>query len=311
MAALFERFTATPLGAVTVVDEFARLRGTRGPFPPLVGPVRFTLVEEITDNGPVPLDPPLRVRAEVNPSGVYLFTDEVTVGDRLVFRFPAGIFRLRVESDFYQTLEQVIVFPIDLSQMPTLRLLPGPAYPFPDLTVGQNPLTLLYGTLFEPGGAQPIAGAEVIIVDPLNNWPFKSCVTGPNGDWVVAMPFGVAAPAVALTLRFVLPDGSTFNVPDVQVQPGTENSLPQTALRGRVLDTMGSPIRRARVTVSVQPGEAFTAADGQWSFYLNLLQPDAQAVVTARAPNGNTQDQDVEIRNRATVVVPAFRIAIN
>lgn len=311
MAVLFERFTSTPLGAVTLVDEFARLRGTRGPFPTPVGPVRLTLVEEITDDGPVLLDPPVRVRAEVNPTGVYLFINEVSVGDGPKIRFPEGVFRLRVESDFYQPLERFMTFPVDLAQVETLRLMPGTAYPFPDLTSAQNALTLLYGTLFEVGDGRPVAGAEVRIVAPANDWPFNRCVTGPKGDWVVAMPFARAAPPLALTLRFAPPGGSSFDVSGVQVQPGTVNSLPQTALRGRVLDTAGAPIRRARLTVSVQPGEAFTAADGQWSFYLSLLQPDATAVVTARAPGGNTQAQEVDIRNRATVVVPAFRIAIN
>lgn len=312
MALPLERFTATPLGAVTLVDEFARLRGTRGPFPPLVGPVRFTLVEELTGDGARPLDPPLLVRAEVSRSGVYLFADEVRVGERgAALRFPSGNFRLRVESDFYQTAEEVIFFPFELSQMPTLRLSPSPAYPFPDLTAGKEPLTLLYGGLFEVGGGGPVAGAEVVVVDPANNWPFGRGLTGPKGDWVLALPLGAAEPQQELTLRFMPPGGSSFDVAGVQVQPGTENSLPQTALRGRVLDAAGAPLRGARVTVSVQPGEAFTAADGQWSFYLSPLQPDDTAVVTARAPGGAEQEQEVEIRNRATVVVPAFRIAIN
>lgn len=310
MGVLYERFTARPLGAVTLVDEFARLRGTRGPFPPLVGPVRITLVEEITGGGPVRIDPPLRVRPEVNPSGVYLFPDEVIAPGGVALRFPSGTFRLRVESDFYQTLNPIIAFPIDLAQMPLLRLLPGPAYPFPDLTVGQNKLTLLYGGLFEIGAGKPVEGAEVAVVEPANNWPFGKCVTGPNGDWVVAMPFGPPPAEAVLKLTFSLPGGGGFEVPGVRVRAGAENSLPQTALRGSVLDAAGAPVRGARVTVSAQPGEVFTAADGRWSFYLDPLQPDApQAVVTARAPGGATQDQNVDIRNRATAVVPAFRIA--
>lgn len=312
MTLLLERFTATPLGAVTLVDEFARLRGTRGSFPTLVGPVRFTLVEELTGDGVRPLDPSLLVRAEVSPSGVYLFADEVKVGERgATLRFPSGNFRLRVESDFYQTVEEVIFFPFDLSQMPTLRLSPSPAYPFPDLTTGTNPLTLLYGGLFKVGGGGAVAGAEVVIIDPANNWPFGRGLTGPKGEWVLALPLGAAEPVQELTLRFTPPDGDSFNVTGVRVRPGAENSLPQTALRGRVLDAAGAPLRGARVTVSVQPGEAFTAADGQWSFYLSPLQPDDTAVVNARAPSGAEQEQEIEIRNRATVVVPAFRIAIN
>src|ERR1043165_6806443 len=105
MAVIFERFTAKPLSAVTLVDEFAQLRRTRGPFPPLAGAVRCTLVEQIINERSTLLDPPLRLRTQLTPTGVYLFSDEVLVGDSAALRFPAGRFRLRIESDFYQTLE--------------------------------------------------------------------------------------------------------------------------------------------------------------------------------------------------------------
>jgi hypothetical protein len=49
MAVRFERFTATPIGAVTLIDKFAQLRRTRGQFPPLAGAVKFTLVQRISD----------------------------------------------------------------------------------------------------------------------------------------------------------------------------------------------------------------------------------------------------------------------
>lgn len=310
MAVIFERFTARRPSAVTLVDEFARLRGTRGPFPPLAGKVRFTLVEQIF-NFPVALDPPFQLRTELTPTGVYLFSDEVTAGGETPFRFPAGRFRLRVESDFYQTLEQVLDFPLDPADMPVLNLKPSAAYPFPDLTVGQSTLTLVYGTLFGIGGGGPVEGAVVSVILPDNDWPFGTCATGPKGDWVLVIPVGSGAELEELTLRFDLPDGTSFDVPEVQVLPGAENSLPQTALRGRVLNADGAPLPRAAVTVSVQEGESSAAADGQWFFYLSLLQPDTPATVTARAPSGATQEQEVQIRNRATVVVPEFRIPIN
>ena len=139
----------------------------------------------------------------------------------------------------------------------------------------------------------------------------QSCLTGANGDWVVAMTLNRNEPPPVLKLRVELADGSTFDVPDVGVLAGADNSLPQTALRGRVIDTTGAPVRRATVTVSGQPGQSLSLADGQWFFYLSMLQPDTQARVTARAPDGGAQEQDVQIRSRATVVVPAFQIAMN
>lgn len=309
---IVERFTATPVGALTLVDEFARLRGTRGSFPPLAGRVRFKLVEQISGDVSTRLDPPISLQAEVSPSGVYLFDNEVTIGSSKGLRFPAGRFRLRIESDFYQTLEPVIDFPPDLANMPVLNLKPGPAYPFPNLTVGQNALTLLYGSLFEIGEGRPIEGAVVTLVEAVEDYPFKHCRTGSNGDWVMVIAVGASeGPLLVITLEFKLPDGSSFNVPNLQLQTGTVNSLRQTALRGRVLNATGAPISGATITVSVQPGESMSEADGQWFFYLDLLQPDAQARVTARAPNGSTQEQDVLIRNRSTVVVPPFHIATN
>jgi hypothetical protein len=310
MAVIYERFTATSPGAVTLVDEFAQLRGTRGPFPALAGPVRFTLVAEIADF-PTELDPPFSLKTQITPTGVYQFLHEVTVGDSRTLRFPAGRFRLRIESDFYQTREEELDFPIAVSEMPILNLKPSAAYPFPDLTVGKSNMTLLYGTLFEIGGGAAIESAVVSIIDPVNDWPFAACSTSKKGDWVLVMPVGVGEELDPLTLSVELPDGTSFEVPDVEVQPGTENSLPQTALRGRVLNSQGAPLSHSLVTVSVQQGESRAGADGQWFFYLSLLQPNTVATVVAHGPNGVTQEQDVQIRNRATVVVPEFRIPLN
>jgi hypothetical protein len=311
MALTFERFTAGSVGVITLVDRFAQLRGTRGPFPPPIGEVRFLLLAQIINGVASAFDPPLRLRPTTSPGGLYLFPREAAMDAGPTISLPAGRYRLRIEGDFYQTIEQEIDFPPDTAQPPTFRLLPGPAYPFPDLTLKQNRLTLLRGSLFAMGEGNPVAAATVTITDPALATPFKSCVTGANGDWVVAFFADRATPPVALTLHFTLPDGSSFDVANVEVQPGAENSLPQTALRGRVLDTSGAPISRSIITVSDQPGQSLTRTDGQWFFYLSMLLGDTEAHVTARAPNGRTAEQDVHIRSRATVVVPAFQIAMN
>ncbi|HKQ04326.1 MAG TPA: carboxypeptidase-like regulatory domain-containing protein [Blastocatellia bacterium] len=311
MALVFERFTAAPIGAITLVDRFAQLRGTRGAFPTVVGEIRFLLVAQILGDNTLPFDPPLRLQPQTNPSGVYLFPKEVSIGTTSAVSIPAGRYRLRVEGDFYQTIEHDMNFPLESAEPQTLSLLPGPAYPFPDLTLKQNRLTLLRGSLFEIGPGKPIAGAKVTIIEPVVESPFNSCLTGPNGDWVVAMVLDRSTPPIALTLNFALPGGSSFNVSNVAVLPGTDNGLPQTALRGRVLDTSGTPIPRSMVTVSAQPGQSLSLSDGQWFFYMSMLQDDTQARVTARAPNGRTQEQDIQIRRRATVVVPTFQIAMN
>lgn len=311
MDLIFERFTAAPIGAITLVDRFAQFRGTRGAFPTVVGEIRFLLLAQILDDITLAFDPPFRLRSQPNPSGVYLFYKEASIGAEPAISIPAGRYRLRVEGDFYQPFEQNIDFRFDPADTPTLNLLPGPAYPFPDLTLKQNKLTLLRGSLFETGAGKPIAGATVTIATPGVESPFKSCLTGPNGDWVLAVFLDRSEQPRMFTLRFELPDETSFDVPDVRVMPGKDNSLPQTALRGRVLDTRGAPIPRSIVTVSAQPGQTLALADGQWFFYMSMLQTDTQARVTARAPNGRTQEQDIQIKSRATVVVPAFQIAMN
>jgi hypothetical protein len=85
------------------------------------------------------------------------------------------------------------------------------------------------------------------------------------------------------------------------------NSLPQTALRGTVLTTGGAAIAGAVITIAGIAGAATSARDGRWSFYMTLDQPDLLAPVTATAPGGRNQSQTVQIRNRMTVLVPAFQ----
>ncbi len=305
---IFERFTNAPIGAITLIDQFAKVRGTRGAFPTVMGGIQFLLVAQILGGNTLTFDPPLRVEARPNPSGVYLFANEVKIDGGPIISFPLGRYRLLIESDFYQSLEQDLDFPLDFANMPVFDLLPGPAYPFPDLTPKQNRLTLLRGSLFETGGGRPIAGATVTITASADDWSFKSCLTGKTGDWVLATSLDPTEQPRALRLRFTLPDESSFEVENVVVRPGADNSLPQTALRGSVLDARGTPIPRSIISVSAQPGNSITAANGQWFFYLSMLQPDTQARVTARVPDGRTQEQDVQIRSRATVVVPTFEL---
>ena len=174
MGLVFERFTAVAMRAITLVDRFAQLRGTRGPFPTVMGDIRFLLLARIGENGPRPFDPPLRLRPLKNPSGVYLFQRDAAVGAGPAVAIAPGRYLVRIEGDFYQPLEEEIDFPLDPPEALTLSLLPGPAYPFPDLTLKQNRLTLLRGGLFEIGGPKPIAGATVSILEPVGDWPIRA-----------------------------------------------------------------------------------------------------------------------------------------
>jgi hypothetical protein len=58
------------------------------------------------------------------------------------------------------------------------------------------------------------------------------------------------------------------------------------------------------------PDLAVTSADGGWFYYFNLNQPTVDDVVnvTALLPNGRSLvEQNVPVRRRATIVVPAFQ----
>ena len=312
MATTYEKFTSSALAAATLVDAFVQLRGASGSFPAPIGPVEFQLIATITGGGAVALDPPIVLNAATNGYGVYLFASQGTIGTSPVLRIPAGQYRLRITSGFYQDATLDLAWPPDLSSPPLVPLNPAYAYPFPDLTMASNKLTLLRGNLYQPGGDRtPISGAVVGIAAPVNTWPFASCRTDRNGGWVLAIPLGATAAAFHATLHFVLPDSSFFDVPGVPIETGEENSLPQTALRGTVLTTTDAPIPNALLSVAGIAGSSFTRRDGAWSFYMSLIQPDVQALVTATTPSGRNLTQNVQIKNGVTVQVPAFRIAPN
>jgi hypothetical protein len=308
VAAIYERLVLAPLAAITLVDRFVQLRGTRGAFPAPLGAVRFTLIARIVQGNPLALDPPWLLRAGTNGTGVYQFANEATAGGRPLFLVPRDQYRLRIDADFYQRVEMDLAWPTSVDQMPIVLLPPGYAYPFPDLTLPRNTITLLRGALFSEGGAAvPIEGATVTITAPPNSWPLAAGVTDESGGWVLVVPLGPTAAPFTATLHVVPPAGAPFDV-DTNVQPGADNSLPQTALRGLVQSATGVPTRNATVTVDNLPGIATTDTDGRWHFYLSLLQPDAQMQITAVAPGGQSQSQWVQVVSRATVVVPAFSI---
>jgi hypothetical protein len=310
MATSFETVTFAPVGAVTLVDRFAQMSGARGAFPLPIGDVQFSFVKRTDQNGAHPLIPPVDLIAQVTPSGVYRFDNEGTVGDRRLAIDP-GRYTLRIASDLYQRAELDVDWPIPLAAMPVVSLLPGYAYPFPDLTVPSNSTTLIRGGLFEQGGGvSPVAGATVSVVDPAQTWPFASGITDDSGNWLVAVRGKSGGPSFAAKLHFNLPDGTAFDVAGVNLVSGADNSLQQTALRGAVVSSTGAPIANAVVTISGFAGSAVTDRDGRWSYYMGLLQADIQKQVTATAPNGKSQAQNVQVKNRATVVVPTFRLAM-
>ena len=78
------------------------------------------------------------------------------------------------------------------------------------------------------------------------------------------------------------------------------------------MTTTGRPIRDAEVTVDFIANAAVRSdRDGRWQFYFDIDQPGVpNAQVTATAPGGQNQTRNFPVVNRATGVVPDFRIAI-
>src|SRR5579864_1749345 len=108
---LYESFLGAPVPALTLIDLFAQLRGTHGAFPPLAGALRFTILEQILPTGTNRFDPPFIVYAKANSSGFYLLSSQVTRTTGSPLTLPPGDYRVRIESDFYQPVEQVITWP--------------------------------------------------------------------------------------------------------------------------------------------------------------------------------------------------------
>jgi hypothetical protein len=307
-AALVETFTPPQPAAITIVDGFVRDRGTHGAFAAPLSPVRFVLTARVVANVETPLEPPVVLQPATRGTGIFVFGSGGIAGTGAPLTVPPDRYVLAISSDAYQTETRVVDWPVDPSAT-VVVLQPGSAYPFPDLAMVSNNLTLIRGNVLAPGDGAPVAGATVSITAPANTWPFATCRTGADGGWVLAIPVGATAAPFNATLHVALPDGTAFNVQPFAVAPGRTNALRQTALRGSVLSTNGAPVARAAVTVGGVAGTAITGRDGAWTFALSPIQPNAQLAVTATAPSGAQQTQNAQVQTGVTVSVPAFRIA--
>lgn len=305
---VLETYVARPVSAMTLVDRFAEVRRTRESVPPLIPPVSFRLIARRDAGVMTPLDPPIALKAKAGPSGAFLFADEQQAGGT-VYRVTPAEYRMRIESAFYQPLELEIEWPLRQHPPLAIPLFPGTAYPFPDVTLSSTRLTLLRGAVVEEVFGTPIAGVQVEMIAPADMGELARCVTDARGGWVLTLLDAPAADFLA-TLRFTKPDGgASVDVADVRVLRNAENSLSNTALRGLVLTAAGAtPIHEAVITIDGHPGSVRTDRDGRWIFYLGLSEPDGDVRVNATAPGGATAARDTPIRNRATVVVPPFRI---
>lgn len=226
MSVAYETFMMARPATITVVDGFVRSRGTSGAFPPPLGTLRFVLAARFVANVATALDPPVVLKAITRGSGVFVVPNEGTIGGGPALAIPPGRYRLVISSDVYQTDTRDVDWPTGAPNMPVVVLAPGPAYPFPDVTMVSNALTLVRGSILVTGTAKPVAGAVVSFTAPANTWPFATCRSDANGGWALAIPIGAGAAPFDATLHVALPDGTSFDAAPVTIQPGAENSVP-------------------------------------------------------------------------------------
>jgi hypothetical protein len=296
-------------------DGFRRDLGFAGPHPRAVGPLRFWLTGRRVAAIIEPIVPPLELEVIVNPSGYHLFFGKVKDKDGRTLDLDAepGVYLLRVEGGLYQRAEIEVEFETlfaPSTPRPGLRqpflvdLQPGYAYPFPRsgrIPRAEGP-TLLRGVIASNDGS----ASEDILVDV--DGVTQAYRTGANGQWVLTFPD--TQPDGNVSLRFRFPASPEQIVTGVPLRRGFTSTFAQAALKGMVLNGGQLGIRDATITVARHPGSVKSHRNGDWIYYFGLNQADEIVDVTATLPDGRRLTQAAfPVRQRATVVMPAFRFA--
>ncbi len=317
MTVTYTRTFPAPRLVFDLVDGFLRGRGLPTDRPRPRGAVRCLALASVAADGTrQPFAAPVELVMQRTASGYFVFlgTVQTPVGPRQGFL--DGAYLVRLETEFYQPVEQVVTWRDPAVTVVEVELQPNPAYPFPSLfgtprRPGVDPCddntlppakgpTLLRGSLHRPDG-RPVANARV---EAPGQAP--ACLTDAGGQWVLVFPTGQRTGRV--DVRVTWPDGTVDTVDGVCVVQGREVGLAQTALRGWVQTVAGAPIAGAEVGVDGFPDAAHTGRDGSWFLYFGLNQPSATVRVTARLPDGRSLTQDgVLVQPRASVVTPSFR----
>ncbi|MCP4659826.1 MAG: hypothetical protein GY856_30860, partial [bacterium] len=289
-----------------------------------LGKVEFRVLGEVDGESRRDFEQPLEMTVVPNPSGFHLFFGEVRRPERGSRGFPRrgtnggfpqrgtngafllgeGTYAVRVESEFYQLVERRDVLMPEPAAPYFCDLDPGYAYPFPHcstLSGGRGP-TLLRGCVFDRAG-DGVEGVRVEAEPALSDYQ-----TDETGQWVLVFPDSL--PDGEIAVRYHGPDGAVSEITDVPLLQGRENSLAQTALRGWVLNGTGVALAGATIVVEGQPGDSRTGDDGSWFYYFDPTQSASEVNVTAVLDDGRQLVRPgVEVRHRATVVVPTFRFS--
>jgi len=331
---VLERRTLAATLILNVEDAFARERlGSSIRRRPLE-PLQFRLVDRTVGGNFGTFTPPRDLVITRNASGYHLFfgRERLADGSTAVIEMPGGLYTIEIESPprFYQTRQRTVPVPmpnpnvIDATSADPAKnnpmsvysfdLEPGHAYPFPDtypFQIDANPagcsggnapagggVTLLRGSLHQVDGTG-IAAARVEVAGVSNVFE-----TDESGDWVLWFPD--AHPTGLVSVSVTLPGAAATNVPGVCVVRGRDASLHETSLRGW-MRRQGIGVGGAEIRVSGHAERSRTAADGSWSYYFGLNQPDEIVDVTAVLPGGDDLTRTgIAVKRRGTVLVPPF-----
>lgn len=186
---VFEQAVHTRQVAVSVIDGLARALRTAGEFPPPLGEIACHILGQTVPVART-FDPPLILWTFRNHSGFLILDGTYAREGARAPRLPlnAGTYRIRVRGAYYQDTEFSLVWPPpdDEARIPrtqpnkldNIELLPGGAYPLPDVTTGRFQLgvTILRGSLFMSSG-DPIPDVLVEVINLPQFLP-QSVLTG-------------------------------------------------------------------------------------------------------------------------------------
>lgn len=179
-------------------DQFARERGLRGLHPRPTGRISFFVVGQVINGETAEFVEPVKLVTQLNPSGYHLFFGVFRLLDGIKRRsyLAGGTYVVRVESDYYQTAEQQVEFPMSVSNTPTFfDLLPGYAYPFPKTT--DPPATVLRGYVHD-AQEKGVAAVKIEIVGTALIYSR----TDETGQWLVV--FSDPLPSGSVVIRYTL-----------------------------------------------------------------------------------------------------------
>lgn len=311
MPTVYEFRTLTATNVFDLTDLFAKTRGTRGPFPRPFEPIRFFATAKIVGMTREEYEPPLELIVKRNGNGYHIFHNMIKKSDGTVLRkaLANGQYDIRVESDFYQTVNLPAIDVPKSTSPESFELEPGYNYPFPlDQPAAGRNFALLRGSLHTPAGIA-IANAKVEIDSEPS---IHAYTTDQSGQWVLVFLnsfFPGALTSRNVEVVVTPPSAPAVHVPNVTVTKGGDLALYETAFRGWVNARGGIGVRGATVEVQGQPVQTSTALDGSWFYYFNLDHATSEFVdVTAHLPDGTTLTQtNKQVQPRATVIVPPFQ----